>query len=346
MSRPRKILILDGIGGVPLGQEICETFRELGIAAVHFDCLKQRTKRFHGIRSACFKIVSKAMGKDEFHVLPRLVRESIATLIESEAPSHIFVVGFVYKFIGPMDLRELADAAGAKLLLYDTDSCNLYAKRREFIYFVEQELPVYDEILSCSRVTANFFRETKKLCARHLAFGALPIDLVQGCEKDIDTLFVGSCDFRRILLLEAIRDHVHVFGSRWSRNFPLVSNELQTRIVDKPVWGNDLHALLARAKIILNITRSNFYGAETGINLRIFETVAAGCFLLTDYCEEIGEEFVLGEEIETFRCRGELADKVNYYLKNDDKRIAIARRGHERFLRDHTWRARLGRAFL
>lgn len=112
-------------------------------------------------------------------------------------------------------------------------------------------------------------------------------------------------------------------------------------MVDKPVWGEGLHELLCDSKIVLNIIRSHFYGAETGVNLRIFEALAAGCFLLTDYCEEITELFAVGEEIEVFRNARELVDKVNFYLANPEKITEIAKHGHEKFLKSHTWDARV-----
>jgi spore maturation protein CgeB len=68
---------------------------------------------------------------------------------------------------------------------------------------------------------------------------------------------------------------------------------------------------------VLNITRSDFFGAETGVNLRIFEALAAGCFLLTDHCEELAELFAVGKEIETYRSSAELGRKrQDYYLNN------------------------------
>ncbi|MGB7817029.1 MAG: glycosyltransferase, partial [Methylotenera sp.] len=53
------------------------------------------------------------------------------------------------------------------------------------------------------------------------------------------------------------------------------------------------------------------------------------------------EMFVIGEEIEVFRNAKELVDKVDFYLLNPDKRVAIAKRGHEKFLKSHTWESRV-----
>lgn len=345
MSPPRKIIILDGIGGVPLGREVCETFAGLGIDAVHVDCLRQQRRPFYAAHSAYAKLRNRGHDHDGFYFLPKLVGDDLRQLIAREQPSHILVVGFIYKFYDPQLLRRLADDAGAGLFLYDTDTCNLYARRREFIFFVESELPVYDRILSCSEVTTRFFRDTCQLDAAFLPFGAKPIDVAHG-EQPIDALFVGSCDLRRIFLLEGIRDQVTVRGNRWQRNFPLISQLLRERVSDQPVWGEELHRLLGQSKIVLNITRTDFFGAETGINLRIFEALAAGCFLLTDHCDELADLFRIGEEIETYRSSGELADKVAYYLANDEQRRAIARTGHETFLREHTWQARISLQML
>ena len=341
IARPEKILVLDGISGVPLGRELCEAFSASGIATVHFDCLKQTQRPLYGIRSACAKLENKRRDHDGFYHFPKLVEKTLAELLVREKPSHILVVGFAYKFFSPSYLKKLALEFKIPLFLYDTDSCNLYSKRREFIFFVEHELPIYDRVFSFSQITTHFFRETRQLDAVHLPFGAQQINLPNSAEKPIDVLFVGSCDFRRILLLEEIKAHVSVHGSRWQRNAPLISPELRDRIVDQPVWGNDLQQLLARSKIVLNITRTDFFGAQTGINLRLFETLAAGRFLLTDYCEEIEDLFEVGKEIEVFRSSSELVDKVRYYLEHDDQRLSIARLGHERFLKNHTWRNRV-----
>jgi spore maturation protein CgeB len=116
-----------------------------------------------------------------------------------------------------------------------------------------------------------------------------------------------------------------------------MSDELKARVIDRSIWGEQLHQLLFSSKIVLNITRSHFYGAETGINLRIFEALAAGAFLLTDYCDEVAELFEIGEEIEAFRSSAELVQKIEYYLANPEKRLEIARRGHQKFLKLYTW---------
>ncbi|MDR1996642.1 glycosyltransferase [Azonexus sp.] len=339
MSTMRKLLILDGIAGVPLGRELQEAFRETGVEAAHVDCLQQACKPLYGVRSAWAKLRNRESGGDSFYFLPKLLEKDLREWIAREQPSHILVIGFIYKFFDPALLRRLADETGIALLLYDTDTCNLYGRRREFIFFIECELPVYDHIFSCSLVTTRFFQDTRRLDTSFLPFGAKPIpDLPSSSgDKPLDVLFVGSCDLRRIFLLEGIRDHVTIRGNRWRRNMPLISAPLQQRVDDRPIWGAELHRMLDQAKIVLNITRTDFHGAETGINLRIFEALAAGCFLLTDHCDELATLFAVGEEIETYRSAAELSEKVRYYLAHPEERTRIANQGHAAFRASHTW---------
>lgn len=341
MHTSQKLLILDGIGGVPLGREMQEAFAAQGVQSAYYDCAKLPKISAYGLRAGFAKLVNRADKKDIFYHLPKVKLGAIQKILNEEKPTHLLVIGFIYKFIDPQTLKRLADDIDCQLFLFDTDSCNLYAKRREFIFFLEKELTVYREIFSFSKVTTNFFKNTKNLNASHFPFGAKLIQMPGAAKAEHDVLFVGSADLRRILLLENIKEYVSIFGSRWYRNYPLISAALQQRITDRAVWGEELHALLASANIVLNITRTHFYGAETGVNLRLFEALAAGCFLLTDDCEEVAELFEVGVEIEVFRNATELKEKVAYYLNHPAERQAIAKRGHEKFMRAYTWQSRV-----
>lgn len=341
-TAPRKYLILDGIGGVPLGRELFDAFMQAGTQAVYWDALQQKPRQWYGLSSALFKARNKARDREGFSHLPRLPLEPLRRLLAEEAPTHVLVIGFLYKHYDVAQVAALVRSAGARFILYDTDSCNLYSKRREFLYFLEEELPRYDQLFSFSETTTRFFRETLGLDAQHLPFGAVVIP-ERAVEKHRDVLFVGSADLRRVFLLENIRDHLSIRGNRWRRNYALMSSGLRQCVDDRSVWREELHALLQSSRIVLNITRSDFYGAETGVNLRIFEALSAGCFLLTDYCEEIASLFTPGQDIEVFRSGAELSEKVRYYLAHPEERERIAHSGRARFLAQHTWANRVER---
>lgn len=81
------------------------------------------------------------------------------------------------------------------------------------------------------------------------------------------------------------------------------------------------------------------------IRLRDFEVPMSGGFYLVEYMQELEEFFKIGSEIECYKNREELVDKINFYLKNDSLRNRIASKGRERCLRDHTWKQRFQLAF-
>ncbi|TBU88039.1 spore maturation protein [Pseudomonas dryadis] len=341
----RKYLILDGIGGVPLARELCAAFDESGVKTVYWNALEQPPRALYKFNSSMFKARNKFRDRDGYSHLPRLPIGPLEALLSKEAPTHVLVVGFLYKHYDLALVSRLVKASGARFILYDTDSCNLYSKRREFLYFLQEELPRYDLIFSFSEVTTRFFKNTLALNAHHLPFGAATVPVLN-VEKEREVLFVGSADLRRVFLLENIHEHLSIRGNRWRRNFPLMSSKLRQCVDDRSVWGDELQTLLQSSRIVLNITRSDFYGAETGVNLRIFEAVAAGCFLLTDHCDEITALFNPGEEIEVFRSGAELKEKVRYYLAHPEERERIARNGHARFLKEHSWSGRVERILL
>ncbi|GAB4289454.1 MAG: hypothetical protein Kow0083_02170 [Methylophaga sp.] len=335
----KKLLILDGIGGATLGRDLHLAVLDAGVKAIHRDLATLDRRPFYKPRAALAKAWSKKAHGDNFYHLPRSDKDTLRPIFEEVEPDVVLVIGFCYKFISPTELKSLADEFSSNLYLYDTDSCNLYSRRREFIFFIDNELPVYDEVFSFSEVVTGFFNRLG-IRASFAPFGALPVPQSRPREACRDVLFVGSADLRRVFLLENINERVEVFGNRWQRNYPLMSEALKQRVSDESVWGEQLQQLLVSSKIVLNITRSPFYGAETGINLRIFEALAAGCFVLTDYCDEVVDLFEAGREIETFKGAAELVEKVAYYLENEKERQAIARRGHDKFLQSYTWQVR------
>lgn len=75
---------------------------------------------------------------------------------------------------------------------------------------------------------------------------------------------------------------------------------------------------------------------RSGLPLRVFDICGCGGFLLTNYQEELAELYEPGTEAEFFTSAEELTDKACYYLAHEEQRKAIAQKGYERTLREHT----------
>lgn len=82
-------------------------------------------------------------------------------------------------------------------------------------------------------------------------------------------------------------------------------------------------------------------GNET-TNMRLFEATGAGAFVLTEYRDNLSKYFEIDQEIVTFKDEQELFEKIEYYLHNPEQRIAIAKRGQQRCLKEHSMEKRAG----
>ena len=92
------------------------------------------------------------------------------------------------------------------------------------------------------------------------------------------------------------------------------------------------------SKINLSMTNRPI---RTGMPLRMFDTMGAGGFLLTNYQAEIPEYFEIGRDLAVYESQEDLIDKIAYYLEHDDERIEIARNGHEKIRTEHTYSVKL-----
>lgn len=75
--------------------------------------------------------------------------------------------------------------------------------------------------------------------------------------------------------------------------------------------------------------------------MRTYEIPAAGGFEITDYIPGIENQFEIGSEMVVYRSMDEFRELVEYYLNYPEERMAIAKRGRERVLRDHTYEQRM-----
>lgn len=66
-----------------------------------------------------------------------------------------------------------------------------------------------------------------------------------------------------------------------------------------------------------------------------------GVFQNVDWRPGLVQLFELGTVVKVFTDTTDLRHKIDYYLGAPDKRDAIARAGHARAARDHTYRVRL-----
>lgn len=168
-----------------------------------------------------------------------------------------------------------------------------------------------------------------------------------------DICFIGNAFHNRVRLIDriapalALRD-TRIIGLFWKRLKRYKSLSKGIRI--SWISSEEAASYYNGAKIVINIHRShddkvhnknsrNLPGLS--INPRTYEIAAAGAFQLTDVRQDLSDFYVPGTELETYSSPNELADKIAYFLQNEQKRNQIALRGFIKTLEQHTYEKRL-----
>lgn len=110
-------------------------------------------------------------------------------------------------------------------------------------------------------------------------------------------------------------------------------------VIQPPVNYNfSMPYVFHTSKINLNFTLPSI---ENGIPLRVFDVLASGGFLLTDYREALLKEFKDGTELVIFDGMTDLKEKATYYLKHEQERKRIAENGQKKVQQLHQYDIRL-----
>lgn len=129
-----------------------------------------------------------------------------------------------------------------------------------------------------------------------------------------------------------------------SNNVHLFTTSMGERLVNKvnihpPVdYHTEMPKVFRHSKINLNLTIPNI---ENGIPLRVFDILAAGGFLLTDYRTEICTQFENGKDLVVFDGIEDLEYKAAYYLTHPEERMQIAKNGQRKVQHLHQYSQRL-----
>ena len=102
--------------------------------------------------------------------------------------------------------------------------------------------------------------------------------------------------------------------------------------------NNMMPQIIKCSKINLNMTNRPI---KTGLPLRIFDLMACGGFVLSNYQSEIPEIFVPDEDIVLYDSIPDMLAKIDYYLEHDDERKQIAKNGYEKVKEYHSYDVRI-----
>lgn len=98
--------------------------------------------------------------------------------------------------------------------------------------------------------------------------------------------------------------------------------------------------LFAQSKIVLGVGTIGHCKDFYALKMRDFDGPMSGSLYLTHDNPDLQMVYDVGREIAVYRDSDECVERVRYYLEQDKEREAVARRGRERALREHTWERR------
>lgn len=176
----------------------------------------------------------------------------------------------------------------------------------------------FDHVFIAQREYLQAFRDAGNRSVHWLPLGADPaIHRRVSGEKTHDIGFVGSLNTeRRVKLLNTLE-----------RSHPVT--------YERCFW-TDMADFFARSRVVFNNAIRN------DLNMRVFEVMSTGSFLLTDVAANSGQDtlFRAGEEYGIYTDET-IAEVARYYLDHEDEREAIAARGRRLIHRAHTYADRI-----
>jgi spore maturation protein CgeB len=177
--------------------------------------------------------------------------------------------------------------------------------------------------------------------------------------KIYDVTFVGGYHPQREWYLNAIKKagiNVRIWGPGWRTT---VLDQIQMAEVFRQSRINlnlsncvtwDIRCLLSECtnlralRRIMIEYRKAFSGKDPKIRemikFRQYEINACGGFQISYYAEGLERHYEIGDEIAIFLSLEDLIEKIQYYLKHEDERENIAKRGYVRTLKEHTMEKR------
>jgi spore maturation protein CgeB len=285
---------------------------------------------------------------------PRLTAELLLQLGRAHArePVRLFFSYFYDACVEPAALDEIRRLG--------ITTVNWFCNASFQLHLVSQISPHYDWCLV----------PEKCRLPDYAALGAHPVYCQEAANPDVyrshdlpaefDVTFAGQAYGERPALIRFLLENeidVRVWGPQWEYHVVPPSRNPLRRVFFPPpgipasryrgvLSDDDLVRLYSRSRINLGLSACANAGPRTvQIRLRDFEVPMSGGFYLTEYQPELSEFFDFGREIETYRDRSELLDKVRFYLRNESARDRVRCAGRERCLRDHTWQRRFETAF-
>lgn len=176
-----------------------------------------------------------------------------------------------------------------------------------------------------------------------------PVDLSEisiedRLKLDCDISFTGESygllaegGYRACILDQLGNYKVKIWGDhRWELRFPYHRN-LKNYYQGERLSYENLRKLYRLSTININIPSPQIY---TGFQPRVFEIAGCKGFQIVDYRKELDDYFTV-DEIVTFKNPGDLQEKVEYFVKNPEKRESYIEKAYNKVSERFSWETQI-----
>ncbi len=148
-----------------------------------------------------------------------------------------------------------------------------------------------------------------------------------------DVAIIGHYRADRLKIAQAVQDK---YGAKiYGRGWP-IKNE-------GPVYNEEWFKAMYSTKMVINFPKTG--AGFTNVKVGVFEAIATGRLVFTEYFDEMDGFFEYDKEIIGYRDVDDLIEKIDYYRKNWDEGLKIAKAGQKKCAQNHTWKQRLNQFF-
>jgi spore maturation protein CgeB len=306
--------------------------KERGPSGEYYQVYSSLKEVFQEVHFFDFYALYEEKGKEAMNA-------ELLSFIQREQPDLTIVSLYKDEFI-PEVVEQLRKHTTTLVYFYDD------TWRKSFSLFWARH---FDFFTTTSTSALRIYRDMGLTHAIYSPFGYNHIlNQRKGLPKIYDVSFVGAFHGYRDYVVRQVRKagiNVAVWGSGWPAGRitqeAMIDVFNQSRIVltlsNSLNW--DLRFFLRSPRCALMDLRYCKKNKEQ-LKGRHFEVNGCGACQISYYMEDLERCYDIGNEILIFMDIDDLIEKIQYFLKHEEEREAIADAGHRRALRDHTYAAR------
>ncbi len=197
-------------------------------------------------------------------------------------------------------------------------------------------IKLYSDFVDHNFITTDPSVLNKTINTNNFNFFFVPVDKniesfeVYKMKPKNDLFYAMSHGVNRAILKDGVEDERINFLDKLVKKIANIKYDFYGFANKQPIWGKNFNNALINSKMGLNLSRGKptmYYSSN-----RIASVMGNGLLTFVDKKVSMGDFFNNNEMI-FYDDINDLANKINFYSKNDSKRIKIARNGKKKYFK-------------